>query len=80
MLVAAVSNFTTPRGVFTIAAGLLAGLLLLAFVVLKEPQQAPEARGDVQVESSRQRALSAQASLRGVVLRARAAREAQVPL
>jgi DHA1 family tetracycline resistance protein-like MFS transporter len=77
LMVVAVSALTTPQGVFSIAAGLLAAVLLLAFVVLREPQRAPEEVGDVAVESSRRRALSAQASLRGVVLRAQAARVAR---
>jgi multidrug resistance protein len=77
LAVVGVSALTTPQGVFSIAAGLLGAVLLLAFVVLREPQRAPEEVGDVAVESSRRRALSAQASLRGVVLRAQAARAAR---
>ncbi len=73
-----VSALTTPQGVFTIAAALLAGTVALALVVLREPQRSPEESADVAVASSRQRALSAQASLRGVVLRAQAAREGRV--
>jgi multidrug resistance protein len=78
LAVVVVSNLTTPQGVFIISATLLAGTLLLALVALREPQRAPEAIGDVALESSRQRALCAQASLRGVVLRAREARQARV--
>jgi len=80
LAVVVVSNLTTPQGVFIISATLLAATLLLALAVLREPQRAPGAVGDVALESSRQRALSAQASLRGVVLRAREARQARVPV
>lgn len=78
LAVVAVSAYTTPQGVFTVAALLLAATFLLAIVLLREPEHAPEERGDMVVESSRQRALGAQASLRGVVMRAQAARAARV--
>lgn len=78
LLVAAISALTTPQGVFTIAALLLGGTLLLALFALREPQRALERPVDVEQETSRQRALSAQASLRGIVLRAQAAREARI--
>jgi MFS family permease len=78
LLVAVVSAMTTPQGIFTISAVLLASTLLLALVVLREPQHAAEEKGDVVLESSRRRALCAQASLRGVVLQARAARKAHL--
>jgi MFS family permease len=81
LAVVVVSNLTTPQGVFIISATLLAGTLVLALLALREPQRAPEAiGGDVALASSRQRALCAQASLRGVVLRAREARQARVPV
>jgi multidrug resistance protein len=80
LLVAGFSGLTTPRGVFVIAALLLGGLLLLALFGLREPQRTVEEVGDVVIESARRRALSAQASLCGVVLRAQAAREARVAI
>jgi DHA1 family multidrug resistance protein-like MFS transporter len=78
LLVVVVSALTSPRGVFAVAAALVAVTLLLAAVVLKEPQRALEVGEDVDVASSRRRALCAQASLRGIVLRARASRRARV--
>jgi multidrug resistance protein len=78
LLVVGVSALTTPKGVFAIGALLLTGVTLLALVVLREPGRAPARAGDLSLESARRRALSAQASLRGVVLRARTARQARV--
>jgi MFS family permease len=77
LLVVVVSARTSPRGVFAVAAALVAVTLLLAAVVLNEPQRTSEMGEDVQVVSSRRRALCAQASLRGIVLRARASRRAR---
>jgi multidrug resistance protein len=74
LAVVTASSLMTSRGVFATSALLVTGTLLLATLLLKEPEHAPEDRTDVRLESARQRALSAQASLRGVVLRARSAR------
>jgi multidrug resistance protein len=77
LLVVAFSTFLSPQGVF-ITAGMLVGVTLLAAIaLLREPEHAPAEAGDVAEASSRQRALSAQASLRGVVMRARVARDAR---
>jgi multidrug resistance protein len=78
LLVVVFSVFSSPQGVF-IAGGVVVALtLLLAVALLQEPRHVPVEVGDVALESSRQRALSAQASLRGVVLQARAERETHV--
>jgi MFS family permease len=77
LLVIVVSSMTTPQGVFIVAAVMLGLTALLAVFALKEPQRVVEKPGDVALESARQRALSAQASLRGIVMSARAARASQ---
>ena len=51
---------------------LAAGLVL---VILKEPRRVAEGAGDISWECSNKRNMAAQASLRGVVLRATTARE-----
>jgi multidrug resistance protein len=77
LAVVVVGAYTTAQGVFMAAALLVTTTLLLAVLVLREPKHAPEERGDIVLEASRQRALGAQASLRGVVLRAQAVRQAR---
>lgn len=79
LAVVAVSAYTAPQGVFMAAALLVVGTSLLAIVLLREPKHAPAETGNVALESSRQRALSAQASLRGIVMQARAARQTRAP-
>lgn len=78
LLVVLVSGLTTPQGVFIIAALILTFVAVLAFVGLREPAQVVEKPDDVLSESARQRALCAQASLRGIVMRARSARATRV--
>lgn len=78
LLVVLVSGLTTPQGVFIIAALILIFVALLAFVGLREPGQVAEKPDDVLSDSARQRALCAQASLRGIVMRARSARATRV--
>jgi hypothetical protein len=80
LLVVVFSVFSSPQGVFLTAGALIAVTVLLAIVVLKEPKHTPKEAGDVALAVDRQRALSAQASLRGVVLRAQAARQARASL
>jgi multidrug resistance protein len=77
LAVVVVGAYTTAQGVFMTAALLVTTTLLLAAVLLREPKHTPEERGDIVLEASRQRALGAQASLRGVVLRAQAGRRAR---
>jgi MFS family permease len=78
LAVVVVGAYTTAQGVFMAAALLVTTTLLLAVLLLREPKHVPEERGDIVLEASRQRALGAQASLRGVVLRAQAVRQARV--
>jgi MFS family permease len=77
LLVAGISAVTTPQGVFSIAGALIVIGVVLAFTFLREPRRAAEgiASADVAWAVSGQRAIAAQAALRCVVLRARAARE-----
>lgn len=77
LLVAVISTMTTPQGVFSIAGALTVAAALLAFIVLKEPRRAAEEPQDIAWEISAQRAMAAQAALRGVALRAKTAREAR---
>lgn len=71
--VAAIAPFTTPLGVFWIASILGLVSLLLA-LLLREPQRSEVKSLGVQEEISIQRSLAAQTSLRGIVMRAYAAR------
>jgi MFS family permease len=73
LAVAAIAPLTTPQGVFWIASILALLGLLLAFF-LREPQRIPVHSLGVQEEISIQRSLAAQASLRGIVMRAYDAR------
>lgn len=73
LAVAAVAPFTTPLGVFWIASILGLVSLLLA-LLLREPQRSDVKALGVQEEISIQRSMAAQASLRGIVMRAYAAR------
>lgn len=87
LLVAGVSAMTTPQGVFGIAGILTVSGTVLAFAFLGRRAAAGVAprpsspgvtgwRGGQAWAASGQRAIAAQAALHGVVLRARAAREA----
>jgi len=75
LLVAVVSPWTSARGVFWIAFGLVFLSFLLGLILLKEPQRAQRESTNVQDEVSQQRVMAAQASLRGIVMRATFARE-----
>jgi multidrug resistance protein len=77
LAVVLVGAYTTAQGVFVAAALLVTTASLLAVLLLREPKHTPEERGDIVSAASRQRALGAQASLRGVVLRAQAGRRAR---
>jgi AAHS family 4-hydroxybenzoate transporter-like MFS transporter len=74
LLVIAVSALTTPQGVFIVAAVMLGLTALLAVFALREPQRAIEKPDDLVLETTHQRALAAQATLRGVVMHARLVR------
>lgn len=55
-----------------ISAGVLVGVIAIAaMLVLKEPSKLPKVTGSVNVEIAEQRAMAAQASLRGLIIRAR---------
>ena len=73
LAVAAIAPFTTPQGIFWIAS-ILGLLSLLLALFLREPKHSALKILGVQEEISTQRGLAAQASLRGIVMRAYAAR------
>jgi MFS transporter, DHA1 family, multidrug resistance protein len=75
LLVAVVAPWTSAQGVFWIAFGLVFLSFLLGLVLLKEPKRAQRESTNVQDEVSQQRVMAAQASLRGIVMRAAFARE-----
>jgi MFS family permease len=65
-----------PRGIFIGAGILVAGTAVLALVFLRSPRRADEGTQDIRWDISDQRCMAAQATLRGVVVRAKARREA----
>jgi MFS transporter, DHA1 family, multidrug resistance protein len=75
LLVAVVAPWTSAQGVFWIAFGLVFLSFLLGLILLKEPKRAQRESTNVQDEVSQQRVMAAQASLRGIVMRATFARE-----
>ena len=74
LLLIGVTELTTPRGVFISAGVILVVTAVLALVVLKEPSRAAGDAPDLEWEWS-SRATVAQATLRGIVARARTARQ-----
>ena len=70
LAVAAIAPFTDPLGIFWIAAVLGLISLLIGFVFLREPSHIKPISLGIQEEISSSRALVAQASLRGIVMRA----------
>jgi MFS family permease len=76
LAVVAVSGLTTPQGVFIVAGILMVATAGAAFVVLKEPRQIDsETEGDIVSDCSQQRALTAEATLQGLVLNASRSRQ-----
>lgn len=75
LLVAVIAPWTSARGVFWIAFGLVFLSFLLGVILLKEPKRSQRESTNVQDEVSQQRVMAAQASLRGIVMRATFARE-----
>ena len=74
LAVAGAAKFMSAQDIF-ISAGILVGVMaIMAMVLLREPSKLPKVVGDIQVEVAERRAMSAQASLRGVIVRARNAR------
>jgi len=76
--VAAIVEFTTPQGIFWIASVLGLVSLLVGLVFLREPKHRSVESPGVQDHVSAKRALAAQASLRGIVLRAYATRSSSI--
>jgi multidrug resistance protein len=74
LLVVGASALTTPQGIFIISVVLLVVTAGLALVTLKAPRQVSEEIGDMAREYAAKRAMVAQATLRGLVTTARAAR------
>jgi multidrug resistance protein len=74
LAVAAISPFTTPQGIFWIAGVLGLLSILVGVVFLREPKHTKDGPLGVQEEISSQRALAAQASMRGIVMQAYKAR------
>jgi hypothetical protein len=75
LLIVGVAAIMTPQGVF-VSGGVVTLLAAgLALTILKEPRRAAEGAEDISWECSNRRGLAAQASLRGVVLRATTARK-----
>jgi MFS family permease len=77
LLVVGASAVTTPQGIFGISGVVLVATAGLAFALLREPRHVAAEAEDLAWQVSGKRALAAQAALRGVVLRARAVREAR---
>lgn len=75
LLVAVVSPWTSAQGVFWIAFGLVFLSFVFGLLLLKEPKRAQRESTNIQGEVSQQRVMAAQASLRGIVMRANYARE-----
>ena len=76
LVVALVSGLTTPKGIFFIASMMVVAGLALALFFVQEPREAVEAAPDMAAEIAHRRALAAQASLQGIVLRASRSRAA----
>ncbi len=74
MLIAVLAPRTTPQGIFWIAFGMVLVSLLLGVALLREPKRLHVGGLGVPEEVSRQRAMAAQASLRGIVMVAESAR------
>ena len=77
LLVAVISDFTTPKGIFGIAGVFMIAGAALAFILLREPHHAAKQMDGLAWEVSHKRSMAAQASLRGIVLRATVARRAR---
>jgi MFS family permease len=77
LLVVGVAALTTPKGVFIVAAVLMFAAAAVAVTGLRAPRRVAEETDDLDWEISNQRAMAAQAALRGVVLSAANARQAR---
>jgi multidrug resistance protein len=79
LLVAIVTGFMNSQGIFIFAGLLIVGSAFSGAIVFREPVQPPLETKDTKWEISHRRAISAQASMRGVVLRARKTRAQRQP-
>jgi MFS family permease len=70
LLVAAVADLLRPRGVFLSAGALVGATALLSLLALRDPGRLRRRDSDVDQESEELRALAAQSTLRGIVLKA----------
>ncbi len=70
LLLVAVGGVGSPQAIFGGAAGVMLFAALLAIFVLQRPRQRREGSDDLAWQLSRNRALAAQSSLRGIVVRA----------
>ncbi len=77
LAVAAVAGWVAPQGVFWLASGLTVVTLILGAIFLRESQPKATPVFGLQAEIASQRALAAQASLRGIVLHASQVRARQ---
>lgn len=78
LLVVVASGLMTPQGIFIVAGLLVAVGAALALTCLREPDRIVGETGGLAWQVSDRRAMAAQASLRGIALRARAVREARL--
>lgn len=74
LLLVGASTLIMPRGVFIIAGVVTLAAAGLALAALGKPQHVPDETTDIEWECSDKRSMAAQASLRGVVVRASATR------
>ena len=74
LVLVGVNALTTPRGVFLSAGGLIVFSAVLALVGLREQRGAAVETRDIGWQSSSNRAMAAQVTLRGIVVRTRDAR------
>ena len=74
LLVAIMTNLTTSQGIFLMASALMVVGIVLGIILLKEPHHFVAKVKDMDWEISQRRAIAAQASLRGIVMHATAAR------
>lgn len=75
LLVAVVAPWTSAQGVFWIAFGLVLLSFIFGLILLREPERSQRESINMQGEVSQQRVMAAQASLRGIVMRANFVRE-----
>ena len=74
LLVVVATRYTSARGVFLIAGGLMLVSVLLALLFLRSPQRRPVGEEEVALPQDGRRSQAAEATLRGLVLQATRAR------